>query len=659
MNRYTTLKQLGDGTYGSVLMGKSNESGELVAIKRMKRKFYSWDECMNLREVKSLKKLNHANVIKLKEVIRENDHLYFVFEYMKENLYQLMKDRTKLFPESVIRNIMYQILQGLAFIHKHGFFHRDMKPENLLCMGPELIKIADFGLARELRSQPPYTDYVSTRWYRAPEVLLRSSVYSSPIDIWAVGSIMAELYTLRPLFPGTSEVDEIFKICQVLGTPKKNDWPEGYQLAAAMNFRFPQCVSINLKTLIPNASNEAIQLMSDMLNWDPKKRPTASQVLKYPYFQVGQILGPPPQYVDQKQSHLRSTQSTEPKPSLPRLEPVSKLESISKPESQSSPDAPEKIQPQCVMRNSQYPLQPIQLPQNVTNQQPSKQQQSQSFLPAINKNSTPKQIATGPSNGAVGLKNCRRRWGQTILKTMDSLDDFDDAEFGISHSKKPSITALSEKKTKESLFSVPEVKSPSSGHSGGENKILKRNDSGISTTSAKQYYLKQSRYLPGVNPKIVSSGAVNKEASRGPWNNPLFSKPVAPMGGLSFSRVAAENLIKPIEKLSCKERMNEKLEEPKGNPGFASAAYNPAGGYIPSFHKKEVGSAGQRIQLAPLGPSATEYAEYAWKTKAARVQLAGPTYNPATKGINILTRPQPVQPVHGRTDWVAKYGGHR
>uniref|UniRef100_A0A6J0TWN7 Serine/threonine-protein kinase MAK isoform X2 n=1 Tax=Pogona vitticeps TaxID=103695 RepID=A0A6J0TWN7_9SAUR len=659
MNRYTTLKQLGDGTYGSVLMGKSNESGELVAIKRMKRKFYSWDECMNLREVKSLKKLNHANVIKLKEVIRENDHLYFVFEYMKENLYQLMKDRTKLFPESVIRNIMYQILQGLAFIHKHGFFHRDMKPENLLCMGPELIKIADFGLARELRSQPPYTDYVSTRWYRAPEVLLRSSVYSSPIDIWAVGSIMAELYTLRPLFPGTSEVDEIFKICQVLGTPKKNDWPEGYQLAAAMNFRFPQCVSINLKTLIPNASNEAIQLMSDMLNWDPKKRPTASQVLKYPYFQVGQILGPPPQYVDQKQSHLRSTQSTEPKPSLPRLEPVSKLESISKPESQSSPDAPEKIQPQCVMRNSQYPLQPIQLPQNATNQQPSKQQQSQSFLPAINKNSTPKQIATGPSNGAVGLKNCRRRWGQTILKTMDSLDDFDDAEFGISHSKKPSITALSEKKTKESLFSVPEVKSPSSGHSGGENKILKRNDSGISTTSAKQYYLKQSRYLPGVNPKIVSSGAVNKEASRGPWNNPLFSKPVAPMGGLSFSRVAAENLIKPIEKLSCKERMNEKLEEPKGNPGFASAAYNPAGGYIPSFHKKEVGSAGQRIQLAPLGPSATEYAEYAWKTKAARVQLAGPTYNPATKGINILTRPQPVQPVHGRTDWVAKYGGHR
>ncbi|XP_070603340.1 serine/threonine-protein kinase MAK isoform X3 [Erythrolamprus reginae] len=628
MNRYTTLKQLGDGTYGSVLMGKSNESGELVAIKRMKRKFYSWDECMNLREVKSLKKLNHANVIKLKEVIRENDHLYFVFEYMKENLYQLMKDRNKLFPESVIRNIMYQILQGLAFIHKHGFFHRDMKPENLLCMGPELIKIADFGLARELRSQPPYTDYVSTRWYRAPEVLLRSSIYSSPIDIWAVGSIMAELYTLRPLFPGTSEVDEIFKICQVLGTPKKSDWPEGYQLAAAMNFRFPQCVSINLKTLIPNASSEALFLMNEMLYWDPKKRPTASQALRFPYFQVGQVLGPPPQCISQKQPYHKFTER---KPSLPKLERISKLEVVPVPESQSSLDATDKLQ--CLSKKNQHPLQSIQLPQNAVSQQPSVQQQPQSFLPAISKNSISKHIAIGPSNGTMGMKNNRRRWGQTMLKTMDSWDDFDDTEFGISYFKKPSIVVLNEKKTKESLFSVPESKSPTPGRSG-ENKVMKRNDSGISTTSAKQYYLKQSRYVPGVNPKNVSSGVVTKERIHGTYNNPLFSKSIAPIGGLSFNQVNAG----------------------VGNTGFIGAAYNTPGGYIPSFHKKEVGSAGQRIQLAPLGPSVTDYA---WKTKASRAQLPGPTYSPATKGMNILTHPPPAQPVHGRTDWVAKYGGHR
>ncbi|KAF1404488.1 Serine/threonine-protein kinase MAK, partial [Spheniscus humboldti] len=627
MNRYTIMKQLGDGTYGSVLMGKSNESGELVAIKRMKRKFYSWDECMNLREVKSLKKLNHANVIKLKEVIRENDHLYFVFEYMKENLYQLMKDRHKLFPESVIRNMMYQILQGLAFIHKHGFFHRDMKPENLLCIGPELVKIADFGLARELRSQPPYTDYVSTRWYRAPEVLLRSSIYSSPIDMWAVGSIMAELYTLRPLFPGTSEVDEIFKICQVLGTPKKSDWPEGYHLASAMNFRFPQCVPISLKTLIPNASNEAIQLMSDMLNWNPKKRPTASQALKYPYFQVGQVLGPPPQYLE-KQTPIKPVQPTEPKPALP------KLEAISKPEPLSSPDVPDKTEPQPLSKVNHQPLQQIQLPQNTANQQVPKQQQPQAqpFFPTINKNSSP--VTSGPQNGAAGPKSCRRRWGQTLVKAVDSWDDLDDTEFGMSCSKKPSIALLKEKKNKECLFSVPEPKASCCIQPGWENKVPMRNDSGRSNTSAKQYYLRQSRYLPGVNPKSVSLVAVNKEGSHGTWNNQLLSKPLAHTGGgVTFNRNTT------------------------GNPGFLSgAAYNPSGVYIPSFHKKEVGSAGQRIQLAPLGAPASDYS---WKTKAARAQLPGPTFNSAAKNVTVLTRSPTIQPVHGRTDWVAKYGGNR
>ncbi|EDO41147.1 predicted protein, partial [Nematostella vectensis] len=293
MKRYQSIKQLGDGTYGSVELAKNIQTGETVAIKKMKKKYFSWDECINLREVKSLRKLSHTNIVKLKEVIRENDHLYFVFEYMKENLYQMMKNRDKLLPESVIRNVIYQILQGLAFIHKHGYFHRDMKPENLLCTGHELVKIADFGLARETRSRPPYTDYVSTRWYRAPEVLLRSTNYSSPIDIWAVGCIMAELYTLRPLFPGSSEVDEIFKVCSVLGPPKPDEWPEGHKLASAMNFKFPQTKATSLHSLIPNASAEAIQLMQEMLFWNPKKRPTAAQALHFPYFKVGQNLPKP------------------------------------------------------------------------------------------------------------------------------------------------------------------------------------------------------------------------------------------------------------------------------------------------------------------------------------------------------------------------------
>jgi len=292
MDRYKVMKQLGDGTYGSVWKAVNNDTNEIVAIKRMKRKFYSWDECMNLREVKSLRKLNHPNIVKLKEVIRENDELYFVFEYMEYNLYQLMKEKEKLFSEPKIRNWCFQMLQALAYMHRHGYFHRDLKPENLL-VTKDVIKVADFGLAREVCSRPPYTDYVSTRWYRAPEVLLQSSCYSAAIDMWAMGAIMAELFTLRPLFPGASETDEIYKICSVIGTPNHQTWADGMKLAASMNFRFPQFSSTHLSVLIPSASAEAIDLMSAMCAWDPSKRPTASQALQHPFFQVGMCISPP------------------------------------------------------------------------------------------------------------------------------------------------------------------------------------------------------------------------------------------------------------------------------------------------------------------------------------------------------------------------------
>lgn len=292
MNRYKITRQLGDGTYGSVLKAVNRQTGEITAIKKMKKKFYTWEECMQLREVKSLKKLNHPNIIKLKEVIRENDELFFVFEYMEMNLYEVMKKRERHFPESKIRNIMYQIFQGMAFMHKHGFFHRDIKPENMLVKG-ETCKVADFGLAREIRSRPPYTDYVSTRWYRGPEVLLRSTNYNSPIDQWACGCIMAELFTLRPLFPGSSEADMIYKICSVLGSPTMRSWQEGMKLAAQMNFRFPQFVPTALSSIIPNASPEGIKLMEDLMLYDPMARPTASQTLQYPFFQVNASLPPP------------------------------------------------------------------------------------------------------------------------------------------------------------------------------------------------------------------------------------------------------------------------------------------------------------------------------------------------------------------------------
>ncbi|XP_077100407.1 serine/threonine-protein kinase MAK isoform X3 [Siphateles boraxobius] len=655
MNRYTTFKQLGDGTYGSVLMGKSNESGELVAIKRMKRKFYSWEECMNLREVKSLKKLNHANVVKLKEVIRENDHLYFVFEYMKENLYQLMKDReNKMFTENELRNIMFQVLSGLAFVHKHGFFHRDMKPENLLCMGPELVKIADFGLAREIRSRPPYTDYVSTRWYRAPEVLLRSPVYSSPIDIWAVGCIMAELYTLRPLFPGNSEVDEIFKICQVLGTVKKSDWPEGYQLAAAMNFRFPQCVPTPLKTLIPNATNEALDLMRDFLHWDPKKRPSAAKALRYPYFQVGQVLGPRPMTPDVRKAQIKTVLPSEPRS---ELQCVSETVLPSQTKGQS--------------RNSHQPLQQIPLPQSLSQTDPL---------------TSYTQKVVGGENSLIGLKNGRRRWGQSNMKPSDSWDESDCSDTAASLSKKPSKGLEEEKTTPQPKDQKPLYTFSTVTKLPNTSRLNQPDPSHHITSSARQHYLRQSRYLPGLISKNTPSLS-NKE-SQDLWDtSALMNKPLAPIGGPPMSRISPEeSSSKATDK--AKERTLEQNEQVQGN--FVTTTYSLSGGYMPSFQKKEVGSVGQRIQLAPLGhqhaldlsatadsktgkakpskskPSSTvsvnEISEDydGWKRRADRTQLKGTSYSALGKNsANLIARAPPAQPVHGRVDWAAKYGNHR
>ncbi|XP_027348553.1 cyclin-dependent kinase F-4-like isoform X3 [Abrus precatorius] len=284
MERYKLIKEVGDGTFGSVWRAINKQSGEVVAIKKMKKKYYSWEECVNLREVKSLRKMNHPNIVKLKEVIRESDILFLVFEYMECNLYQLMKNREKLFSEDEVRNWCFQVFQGLAYMHQRGYFHRDLKPENLL-VTKDIIKVADFGLAREISSQPPYTEYVSTRWYRAPEVLLQSHLYSSKVDIWAMGAIMAELFTLRPLFPGTSEADEIYKICSVIGSPTTESWADGLKLARDINYQFPQLASVHLSVLIPSRSDDAISLITSLCSWDPCKRPTAAEALQHPFFQ--------------------------------------------------------------------------------------------------------------------------------------------------------------------------------------------------------------------------------------------------------------------------------------------------------------------------------------------------------------------------------------
>ena len=296
MDDYEMITRLGGGSFADVYKAREKSTGELVAIKILKRKYKKWEDCLDLRECRSLQKLHEdslsnkpgeENIIKLKQIIfiNKTGTLNLVFEYMETDLLELMKSRepNKL-SEEQIRDIMHQTLLGLAFMHKYGFFHRDMKPENLLLTGNK-IKIADFGLAREIRSMPPYTDYVSTRYYRAPECILQSTNYNSPIDIWGLGCIMAEMYLHpQPLFCGANEKEVLFRICSVLGTPTYDTWNDGIQQANIIGIKFPNKSPTDLEKIIPGASSEAIDLMKLMLQWDPNKRATAKMLLKHPFF---------------------------------------------------------------------------------------------------------------------------------------------------------------------------------------------------------------------------------------------------------------------------------------------------------------------------------------------------------------------------------------
>ena len=296
MEKYEIIKRLGGGSFADVYLGKELATSDMVAIKVLKKKYRKLDQCYELREVQSLQKLckeslssqkGYDNIIKLKEIIfeKKNGKLSLVFEYMETDLYELMKKRSpSRLSEDEIKDITYQILLGLFHMHKYGFFHRDMKPENLLLTGKK-VKIADFGLAREIRSIPPFTEYVSTRYYRAPECILRSQNYNSPVDIWAVGCIMAEMYMHpMPLFYGASEKEVFIKICTTLGSPNKSNWHEGVNQASKIGMKYPQSSGTDLANIVIGASPEAIDLMKQMLKWAPNARATAATLLNHPFF---------------------------------------------------------------------------------------------------------------------------------------------------------------------------------------------------------------------------------------------------------------------------------------------------------------------------------------------------------------------------------------
>lgn len=318
MEKYELLNQIGDGTFGSVAKAISKSTGQLVAIKKMKQKFYTWEECVKLPEVEVVRKIHgHPNIVKLREVIRTNNELFFVFEYMDGDMLGVIKKakqaqskedaaKSPAIPYPKIKHYMRQLMQSLAYLHKRGYFHRDLKPENLLVKkeehGEDVVKLGDFGLVKDIRARTPYTDYVSTRWYRAPELLLQDRSYGSPVDIWAAGCMMSELISTNPLFPGSNEVDQLFKIMSVMGSPNEKVWPYGIALAKKIRYSFPNVQGCGLAKVLPkHVPAAAIDLMNQMMTYDPKQRPTAEQCLQHPFFSVGidESNGPSAATIDQ------------------------------------------------------------------------------------------------------------------------------------------------------------------------------------------------------------------------------------------------------------------------------------------------------------------------------------------------------------------------
>lgn len=287
MQKYRIEKTLGTGAFGDVfqacLKSDTSKAGR-VAIKKIKQKYKSWKECLHLRELASLKVLRHTNIVRLKEMILENELLHFVFEFCDGNLYEEMKKEP--FSRERIQLSMRQIFAGISYMHKQGYFHRDMKPENVL-IKDGVLKLADFGLAREVRSRPPYTQYVSTRWYRSPELLLRSPTYNSPVDIWACGAIMAELFMNDPLFAGQSEVDMLMKIFMACGSPTKQSWPEGVPLLKTRGITtLPEKV-IGLESMTKNKiPHDAMDLMQRCMTLDPSRRFSGLNALKHPFLSI-------------------------------------------------------------------------------------------------------------------------------------------------------------------------------------------------------------------------------------------------------------------------------------------------------------------------------------------------------------------------------------
>jgi mitogen-activated protein kinase 15 len=292
--KYEIIQKLGKGAYGIVWKVRDKDSNEIYALKKIFDAFHNaTDAQRTFREIIFLQELaDHDNIITLLDVMKaDNDRdIYLVFEFMESDLHAVI--RANILEDIHKRFIIYQLLKAFKYMHSANVIHRDMKPSNLLLNSECLLKVADFGLARLVDAPKEdgsktqvLTDYVATRWYRAPEILLGSNNYTKAVDMWSIGCILGELLGGKPMFPGTSTMNQIDRIIEILGRPSKDDLDaiqSDYATQMLENIP-PNSVERGLDSMYPNADAESQDLLKKLLTFNPDKRITVEQALEHPY----------------------------------------------------------------------------------------------------------------------------------------------------------------------------------------------------------------------------------------------------------------------------------------------------------------------------------------------------------------------------------------
>eukprot|EP00291_Cryptomonas_curvata_P024596 CAMPEP_0172162360 /NCGR_PEP_ID=MMETSP1050-20130122/6623_1 /TAXON_ID=233186 /ORGANISM="Cryptomonas curvata, Strain CCAP979/52" /LENGTH=325 /DNA_ID=CAMNT_0012832331 /DNA_START=301 /DNA_END=1275 /DNA_ORIENTATION=+ len=288
MNKYEVLGVVGEGAYGVVLRCRNKESGEIVAIKKFKES--EDDEVVRkttLREVKLLRMLRHENIVELREAFRRKGKLYLVFEYVEKNLLEILEQQPSGLPPELVRKYIYQLCRAINWCHEHDVVHRDIKPENLLINPDHSLKLCDFGFARTVsaKNRGDLTDYVATRWYRAPELLLGDTNYGKPVDMWAIGCIMGELTDGQPLYPGESEIDQLYVIQKVMGPLTAEQTELFLRNPRFVGLKFPDMSRPETleKRYVGKVTKKALSFMKGLLQMDPAKRLQAQDALQHTY----------------------------------------------------------------------------------------------------------------------------------------------------------------------------------------------------------------------------------------------------------------------------------------------------------------------------------------------------------------------------------------